>query len=163
MLLVQKLFLLYTSKLSSFQYIICCWFNSPLMSSDKKFSRFQYIICCWFKYFKGNSCRIIRKFQYIICCWFKINSWAKSLTFCQFQYIICCWFNNYSKKICIIYSISIHYMLLVQSLHKWLTVHQTIISIHYMLLVQTNKNTNLSQNYLFQYIICCWFNQPRAF
>ena len=75
--------------------------------------------------------------------------------------------------------ISIHYMLLVQSIMKEQLQKQYQISIHYMLLVQMGIELEVGELYYFntlyvvgskatespilitkefQYIICCWFN-----
>ena len=105
---------------------------------------FQYIICCWFKckFYEIQSVSIhymllvqksiIKNFIllcfYIICCWFKEIKWIKRLVF-NTLYVV-----GSKRWFSFIFQLFIHYMLLVQILKPYYC------------------------NYLFQYIICCWFN-----
>ena len=58
------------------------------------------------------------------------------------------------------FSVSIHYMLLVQYSNWYWFNFSFLVSIHYMLLVQIATLHGKRFITLFQYIICCWFKIP---
>ena len=167
-----------------FQYIICCWFNESVSAPANVaivvsihymllvqlliFHRLLPLILCFNTlYVVGSICKSHR-FTKNYCCFntlYVVGSKTATIIGTQrssvsihYMLLVQSIFNRFTYSL---YIVSIHYMLLVQCFFKSSFFKSTRVSIHYMLLVQFLIVVKISLISVFQYIICCWFKYAR--